>query len=124
MMFLKEFFESLKSQTRSIILNIWDKIFLFSFTMVVILLFYNGMSVLTFGGIVLIYGAFLTYKGQIFLAVFSYLAADFCWVWNAWQLNDIQGVVFINLGIVFGLLASFKMGTGKMEKDLLKKDEF
>lgn len=108
------------TQFRLIKLNIWDKLFLIGFTAIVIWLFINGMSVLTLGGIVLIYGAFLTYKGQIFLSVGSYIAADICWVWNAWQHDDSQGVIFISIGIVFGILATYKMKKGHMEKDLLK----
>ena len=80
------------------------------------------MTALTLGWIVLIYGAFLNYKGQIFLAVGSFIAADFCWIWNAWEYGDIKGIIFISMGIFFGLLATFKMGTGKMEKDIIIKE--
>ena len=29
-------------------------------------------------------------------------------------------IIFIGLGILFGIIATYKMGSGKMEKDLLK----
>ncbi len=109
------------NQAKSIQLNLWDKLFLTGFTLIVLYLFIGGMTVLTFGGIVLIYGAFLTYKGQIYLSVGTYLMADFCWVYNAWGQADFRGVLFIAIGIVFGVLATAKMKMGHMERDLLKR---
>lgn len=108
-------------QLKTIQLNLWDKLFLMGLTLLTIWLFVGGMSILTFGGLVLIYGAFLTYKGQIYLSAFTYLTADFCWVYNAWGHDDFKGVVFISVGIVFGMLATYKMKNGYMEKDLLKR---
>jgi len=109
-------------QLKTINLNIFDKLFLGFFTTLVIYMIITGMSVLTIGGIVLIYGAFLTYKGQIFIATGSYLAADFCWILNAWASADIQGVAFIGTGIFFGIIATYKMKSGHMNKDLLKNN--
>lgn len=71
-------------QLKTISLNKLDRVFLIGFTVLVIWLCYNGITILTLGGIVLIYGSFLTYKGQIFLSAFSYIVADICWIYNAW----------------------------------------
>ena len=114
--------QSIVTQIKLIHLNVWDRFFLVVFVSLVLWLFASGMTVLTFGGIVLIFGAFLTYKGQIYLAVGSYLMADFCWVYNAWTQDDMRGVVIIGIGILFGILASVKMQLGHMEKDLLRRD--
>jgi len=108
-------------QFRMIHLNIWDKLFLILFTVFVLWYMLNAMTILAFGGIVLIYGAFLTYKGQIFLAIGAYLTADMCWIINAYMNGDWQGSVLISIGMIFGILATYKMKNGDMEKDLLKK---
>ena len=102
-------------------LNVFDKLFLVCMFSVTVGMLYIGATILTFGGIVLICGAFLTYKGQIYLATFTYLIADFCWVYNAWGTSDFKGVVFITAGIIFGMLATYKMKKGYMEKDLVKR---
>lgn len=107
------------SQLKTIRLNVFDKIFLFVYAIIVAYMIYNGVTVLTIGGFVLICGAFLTYKGQIFLATASYIFADLCWIFNAWYGHDIQGVIFIAAGILFGILATYKMKNGHMKKDLL-----
>jgi hypothetical protein len=74
------------------------------------------------GGILLNVGAYLTYRGKIFQAVWVYLIADVCWVAMAWQRDDFVGMFFIGIGIAFGLLAFLKMQRGEMEKTL-NKDE-
>lgn len=108
-------------QTKSMHLNKLDKMFLTIFSIVTVYLFFTGITVLTIGGLVLIYGAFLTYKGQIYLSVGTYLIADACWVYNAWENDDLKGVLMISVGIFFGILSTIKMRMGHMEKDLIKK---
>jgi len=70
------------------------------------------------GGILLNVGAYLTFKGRIFQAVWAYLVADLCWIAMAWERGDIWGIFFIAVGITFGLLAFRKMHRGDMEKSL------
>jgi len=113
--------QDILKQIKLIHLNLWDKIFLSIMIFVTILLFYNDITALTIGGLILIYGAFLTYKGQIYLSVGTYLIADACWVYNAWENNDLKGVLMISIGIFFGILSTIKMRLGHMEKDLIKK---
>jgi hypothetical protein len=122
---LKEFFgktmKGIITQLKMIELSILDTLFLFLMTLLVIGLINCGISVLTFGGIVLIFGAFLTYKGQIYLSVATYIISDLCWIYNAFENNDLVGVTFISVGIFFGILATFKMKNGHMEKDLITR---
>ena len=117
---MKKHITDIITQFRSIELNVWDKLVIIGFTILTTVLFYQGITALTLGGIILISGSFLTYKGQIFLSVGSYITADFCWIYNAWTQDDWKGMIFISIGIIFGIIATFKMGTGKMKKDLLK----
>jgi len=79
------------------------------------------MTFAVLGGILLNIGAYLTYKGLIFRAVMVYLVADVCWVLMAYERQDWLGMVFIVVGIVFGLLAFAKMRSGNMEKELKKE---
>ncbi len=76
------------------------------------------MSFAILGGILLNLGAFLTYKGMIFRAVYVYLLADLCWVVMAYNRDDYLGMFFIVVGIIFGVLAYWKMKSGKMQKEL------
>ena len=81
------------------------------------------MSFAILGGILLNVGAFLTFRGKIYEAVAVYLFADFCWIVMAWERDDFWGVVSISVGVLFGLLAFFKMRSGKMSKSINKKEE-
>jgi len=72
------------------------------------------------GGLLLNVGAFLTFRGKIYQAVMVYLFADICWIVMAYERDDIWGVLSIVLGVTFGLLAYFKMRSGKMNKTLNK----
>ena len=74
------------------------------------------------GGVLLNIGAFLTFKGRIFEAVVVYLFADLCWIIMAYERDDVWGTISIAIGVAFGLLAFYKMYTGKMNKSL-NKDE-
>ena len=79
------------------------------------------MSFAVLGGVLLNIGAYLTFKGMIFRAVFVYLVADLCWVIMAYERNDYWGMFFILIGMLFGLLAYWKMKSGKMQKELSRK---
>ena len=75
------------------------------------------------GGILLNIGAYLTYKGKIYESVFVFLLADICWVAMAYIRSDYLGAFFITVGVIFGLLAFYKMQTGKMRKNLDKDND-
>ena len=70
------------------------------------------------GGIFLNIGAYLTFKGKIYEAVVIYLMADLCWVVMAYNRDDIFGMISIIIGIIFGILAFYKMKSGRMKKSL------
>jgi len=74
------------------------------------------------GGLLLNVGAFLTFRGKIYQAVMVYLFADICWIVMAYERDDFWGVFSIIVGVTFGLLAYFKMRSGKMNKSLNKED--
>lgn len=80
------------------------------------------MSFAVLGGIFLNIGAFLTFKGKIFQAVIVYLFADLCWVIMAYERDDFWGIVSITIGVIFGLLAFYKMKKGVLRKTLQKDD--
>lgn len=105
---------------KTLVLDYFDIIFLIGFLILIIYLI-PQMSVLTFGGLILILGAWLVYKGEIFLSMFAYIAADISWIINAFNNHDIQAVVFIGLGITFGVMATFKMQIGQFTKNLKKE---
>jgi len=81
------------------------------------------MSFAVIGGILLNIGAYLTFRGKIYEAVAIYLFADICWIVMAWERDDLLGVLSISIGVTFGLLAFFKMRSGKMSKSINKKEE-
>ncbi len=70
------------------------------------------------GGILLNIGAYLTMKGLVYRSVSVYILADVCWIFLAYQNNDLIGMGFIILGTVFGIIALYKMYKGHMEKNL------
>lgn len=79
------------------------------------------MGMITYGivgGILMNVGAYLTLKGEIFKSVMLYLVADVMWIMLAIESKDPVGAVFIFVGMLFGTAAFYKMGSGKMKKDL------
>ena len=81
------------------------------------------ISFAVIGGILLNIGAYLTYKGKIYESVVSFLLADMCWVVMAYERDDYLGMLFITVGVTFGVLAFLKMQTGKMRKNLNKDED-
>lgn len=80
------------------------------------------MTFALLGGILLNIGAYLTFKGKIYESVFAFLLADICWVIMAYERDDYLGMVFIIIGVIFGLLAFLKMQNGQMNKSLNKEE--
>ena len=79
------------------------------------------MSFAVIGGLLLNFGAFLTYKGKIYESVMVYLSADLCWVIMAYESREYFGVASILIGMTFGLLAFLKMKSGEMNKSIRKE---
>jgi len=117
-------YNQLLEQVKGININTFDKIAIISYFILVLGYIFSGeLTVLTVGGLILIGGAFFTYKGKIFIAVAWYLMADACWIWNAIAIDDIQGAVFVTIGVIFGVISSYKMKNGHMESELKHKDK-
>ena len=81
------------------------------------------ISFAVIGGILLNVGAFLTFRGKIYQAVVVYLFADICWIIMAYERDDFWGVIFIIIGVIFGVLAFLKMKNGEMNKELNNKEQ-
>ena len=81
------------------------------------------VSYAVLGGILLNFGAYLTYKGEIYKSVIIYLLADLCWIIMAYEKSDYLGALFIAIGVIFGGLAFKKMQSGKMQKNLIKEED-
>lgn len=112
-------FKQIIQQIKSIQLNRFDKVAITIYFMVFFgYLFSGALTILTVGGLILIGGAFFTYKGKILTSVVWFITADFCWVANAVSIGDIQGGVFVAFGVLFGVLATYKMHSGHMGNEL------
>ena len=78
------------------------------------------MTLSILGGLLMIVGSYLTYKGKIFQSVFVYLFADLIWMTLSFQVGDIYGRITVLLGTLFGLGAFYKMHVGQYRKDILR----
>lgn len=93
------------------------------FTILVIILFlqtlfWYNISILTLGGILLMIGSYFILVGNIFKSVIIYTLADVCWIINAYVSSDWFGVLTISLGIISGLIVTYKMKQGIFLKSL------
>lgn len=75
-------------------------------------------SIGTIGGLILIFGAYLNYKGKAFYSIITYFIADFVWVFLSFSAKDYIGSILILIGMIFGILVFFKMKRGEFVKDL------
>lgn len=78
------------------------------------------MSSATIGGILLIVGAWFTYRGNIYLSIILYFAADCCWLSIALSTGDYFGSALVTLGMILGVGVFIKMNTGIFVKNLKK----
>ena len=78
------------------------------------------MSVATIGGILLILGAWFTYKGNLYLSIILYFIADICWFIIALNSGDTLGSIFVLIGMVLGFCVFIKMNKGIFVKNLRK----
>jgi len=119
---MKSVFNQIFEQIKSIQLNTFDKVAVIVYLMVFFgYLIVGALTILTVGGLILIGGAFFTYKGKILTSVAWFILADFCWVANAITIGDIQGGIFVSVGVLFGMLATYKMHSGHMGNELEHK---
>jgi hypothetical protein len=100
-----------------------DKI-MFITTLVIILtipLSFKGVSALTIGGLLLMYGAWYVANGNVFYSIIVYTLADICWLINAYLSNDLFAAVTVSVGIGTGLYVTYKMQRGTFRKSILKE---
>lgn len=79
------------------------------------------MSVATIGGILLIIGAWFTYKGNIFLSIILYFLADCCWLTISLSTGDYFGSSLVFIGMILGVGVFIKMNTGIFVKNLKRE---
>ena len=68
----------------------------------------------------MIFGAYMTYKGNIFYSIVTYFFGDICWLINSYLLENYIGTILIFTGTILGVLAYFKISNGKMYKTINK----
>jgi len=73
------------------------------------------------GGIFLILGAYLLYRGYAFYSIIAYFFADLCWLAISVANHAWFGSLAILIGIIFSIGTWFKMNKGIFVK-ILKKD--
>lgn len=76
------------------------------------------MSVATIGGILLILGAWFTYRGNLYLSIILYFIADICWFIISLNSGDILGSILVLIGMVLGFCVFLKMNKGVFVKNL------
>jgi hypothetical protein len=76
------------------------------------------MSPAVLGGILLIVGSYFVSKGEIFKSVFAFWVADLCWIGLAIYAGDLYGAITVFIGMVFGVIAFYKMHKGIIRKNL------
>lgn len=76
------------------------------------------MSIATLGGLLLILGSYFVYRGDIFKSIIVYFIVDICWVIISLSAGDILGSAMICVGMTLGILAYYKMNTGRMRRTL------
>ena len=76
-----------------------------------------------FGGIFLIFGAFLLYLGKAWYSLIFYFFADLCWLVLSIQNGSTWGSLSIILGIIFSTGVMLKMHFGIFHKDLKKREK-
>lgn len=81
------------------------------------------MSAATIGGLLLIIGAWFTYRGNILLSIIIYFCADFCWLVIAVSTGDYLGSSLVLIGMALGIGIFIKMHKGIFVKTLLRVQE-
>jgi hypothetical protein len=74
----------------------------------------------TIGGILLIFGAFALYKGNLMLSVGLYAIADVMWAILAYRQNDTFGMICVLIGLTLGLGVFIKSHKGEFVRNLHK----
>lgn len=73
------------------------------------------------GGLMLILGNYLVFKGKVYQSIKVFLLADFAWLWLAIASGNIFGIVTVAVGVVLSFFAFWKMHTGVYNKTIIKE---
>lgn len=84
-------------------------------------LIFPSTSVLTIGGLLLMFGAWYVASGNVFYSIIVYTLADVCWLINAYISGDIFAAVTVSVGIGTGLYVTYRMSQGTFRKSILKE---
>ena len=76
------------------------------------------MTPTSIGGLLLIVGAFFTFRGEMSKAIWIYTIADFCWILAAIATGDVFAIITVSIGGILGIAALYRMQIGKMRKTL------
>ena len=74
------------------------------------------------GGLFLILGAYLLYRGHAFYSIITYFFADLCWLAISLVNHAWFGSFAIIIGIIFSIGTWFKMNKGIFVKKLKKEN--
>ncbi len=88
----------------------------------ILLWIFTDISILTLAGILLMFGSYWIYHGNMINSVIIYTLADVGWLTNAIQQDDKFGAISVFVGILTGIAVMYKMGTGIFEKTIVRKD--
>ena len=70
------------------------------------------------GGILLIIASWFTYRGNLFVSIILYFAADLCWFGIAIYTGDYFGGGLVLIGMLLGVGVFLKMNKGVFVKNL------
>jgi len=88
--------------------------------LIILLTIHFDLSIISIGGLMLIFGAKYMNLGNVFYSTIYYIGADLCWSINAFNSNDYFGAFTVNLGILVGLSVLYRMNKGSFVKSLRK----
>lgn len=74
----------------------------------------------TIGGVLLVLGASMTMTGNVYRAVLLYLIADLCWLYMAYETQNIWSLITVGAGTLMGLISFIKMKLGLFHKSISK----
>jgi len=81
------------------------------------------MTLPILAGLIMICGASLVFLGKIYYAVIVYFFGNLIWMYIAYTFNDYQGMSFMIVGGILGLLTYKKIKQGEMAEELEKLEK-
>ena len=82
--------------------------------------YYSSVSILTIGGLYLMFGAWYVATGNVYYSIIVYTLADVCWLINTYNSNDLFAAITVSVGIATGLYVTYRMRQGTFRKSILR----